>query len=366
MTNIRHVLGISGGKDSTALAIYLKQRYPKLDIEYYFCDTGKELDETYDLIKNLEVFLGKEITVLNEVKNNVAPFDHFLKLNSGYLPSVQARWCTNKMKLQPFENFIGKDLAVSYVGIRGDEDREGYVSTKPNIQTVFPFRRNMWSEEMIKGLLKNTNIDFLTQAYSNVLTEDKRKQAITIAETPLSLRFGQASKLNALLSIDTQAFNQVMFAYLKTNDSVVGKLQDFPLLDNEESLDKQDIFDILQKSGVGLPRYYTELEYEVNGQKGIYNRTRSGCFFCFFQQKIEWIWLYEQHPDKFWESVAYEKQGYTWIEGETLEALIQPERIAQIKAEHLKRTELKEKNKKSNRLLDILEDEKEGCLACFV
>lgn len=28
MTKVRHVLGISGGKDSAALAIYMKQKYP--------------------------------------------------------------------------------------------------------------------------------------------------------------------------------------------------------------------------------------------------------------------------------------------------------------------------------------------------
>ena len=32
--NVRHILGISGGKDSAALAIYMKQNYPKLPIEY--------------------------------------------------------------------------------------------------------------------------------------------------------------------------------------------------------------------------------------------------------------------------------------------------------------------------------------------
>ena len=35
MTRVRHVLGISGGKDSAALAIYMKQKYPELEIEYY-------------------------------------------------------------------------------------------------------------------------------------------------------------------------------------------------------------------------------------------------------------------------------------------------------------------------------------------
>ena len=33
--NVRHILGISGGKDSAALAIYLKQNYPSLKIGYY-------------------------------------------------------------------------------------------------------------------------------------------------------------------------------------------------------------------------------------------------------------------------------------------------------------------------------------------
>ncbi len=61
MKQVRHVLGISGGKDSAALAIYMKDKYPQLDIEYYTCDTGEELDETYKLIENLESYLGKKI-----------------------------------------------------------------------------------------------------------------------------------------------------------------------------------------------------------------------------------------------------------------------------------------------------------------
>ena len=51
--NIRHILGISGGKDSAALAIYLKQKYPTLNIEYYNSDTGCELAETEKLIDDL-------------------------------------------------------------------------------------------------------------------------------------------------------------------------------------------------------------------------------------------------------------------------------------------------------------------------
>ncbi len=34
MSEVIHVLGISGGKDSAALAIYMKDRYPGLDLTY--------------------------------------------------------------------------------------------------------------------------------------------------------------------------------------------------------------------------------------------------------------------------------------------------------------------------------------------
>lgn len=364
---IRHVLGISGGKDSTALAIYLKNLYPQIDMEYYFCDTGKELDETYGLINKLENFLGKKIEYLRGA-NVEMPFDHFMKLNGNWLPSSPNRWCTSKMKLEPFEKFIGNDLAISYVGIRGDEDRDGYVSSKPNIQTIFPFRRNIWSNEMIKNLLNNDNINFIVDTYSTITEQrDKLLQILQIVKEPLSPRFSQTTKLNALLSLDITLFNKVMFLYLHTINAVVGQLDNFPLVDNEDNLDKEAIFDILLKSGVGIPEYYKALEYEVNGEKGIYNRTRSGCFFCFFQQKIEWVWLYEQHPDKFWASVAYEKEGYTWIQGESLLDLIKPERIQKIKEEHLKRTNLKLKRTKSSLLVDVFENDEElGCVSCFV
>ena len=43
------------------------------------------------------------------------------------------------MKLEPWEAFVGDDPCVSYIGIRADENREGYISHKPNIKAVYPF-----------------------------------------------------------------------------------------------------------------------------------------------------------------------------------------------------------------------------------
>ncbi|HEY0669616.1 MAG TPA: phosphoadenosine phosphosulfate reductase family protein, partial [Sphingobacteriaceae bacterium] len=134
---VKHVLGISGGKDSAALAIYMKHLYPDLSIEFYTCDTGKELDETYQLILNLETYLGVKIHKLHaKTADHDNPFDFYFKSYGGYLPSSNARWCTKKLKIEPFESYIGTHPTISYVGIRGDEDREGYISTKQNVQSI--------------------------------------------------------------------------------------------------------------------------------------------------------------------------------------------------------------------------------------
>lgn len=363
---VRHVLGISGGKDSAALAIYMKRHYPELDIEYYTCDTGKELDQTYELIQNLQVYLEKEITVLRAAEgSHEDAFDHFLKFKGQFLPSSFNRWCTKNLKLDPFEKWVGKDLVVSYVGIRGDEDREGYISHKPNIQSVFPFRKNIWSQDVIGKVLKNANIPFLESAYPKYVRGNEWKRIAVLCKEPLSMRFTQDQKLEALLNINIKAFNKVVFDYLKGTTYSLGYVDDYPLLNNEQSIVRDDVFAMLIDSGVGVPDYYNSVEFEVNGEKGKYARSRSGCYFCFFQQRIEWVWLYEQHPDLFFKAMEYEKDGYTWGQNESLADLIKPERIEQIKKEYLIR---KSSNQpKSPYLLDILDEvEGEGCAACFI
>ena len=261
---IRHILSISGGKDSAALAIYMRDKVP--DMEYVFCDTHEELPETYEYIDKLEAFLGKPIHRLNPDR----PFEHHLRIKGYYLPSARVRWCTSEMKIKPFEAFVGSDNILSYIGIRGDEDREAYISTKPNIKAVYPFR--------------------------------------------------------------------------------------------EDGLGIQDIYLILEESGVGLPEYYSW-------------RSRSGCYFCFFQRRIEWIGLLENHPDRFEKARQFEsvksKEGrrYTWIEGESLDELMRPERIEAIKEMHEKDMERQRGRMRPNaRLVDVFssvtESEPAPCAIC--
>ncbi len=260
---VRHLLGLSGGKDSSALAIYLRDRVPEM--EYFFSDTGAELPETLEFVDMLEDYLGKPIARLNAGRD----FDYYLKLNGNFLPTAQARWCTINLKIKPFEEYVGNDEAITYVGIRADEaHRQGYLSTKPNISARYPFM--------------------------------------------------------------------------------------------EDGITKDDVFEILKSSGIGVPKYY---EW----------RSRSGCYFCFFQRKDEWVGLNERHPDLYKKAMSYEDfhkdQGrdHTWSQGERLENLMK--RAIEIKTHAQLQKEI-QAAKPKKKLLDKFAvkdgDDDDSCLMCHL
>jgi len=152
----RHIVSLSGGKDSTALAIFLRDRIPQL--EYVFCDTQKELPETYEYLDMLEAFLGKPIVRLNATRG----FDHWLDMHGGMLPNQRVRWCTAHLKIQPFEAFVGDDPVWSYIGIRADEQRSGYISTKRTITPVYPFKDFGIDRAGVMALLEQSGIGLPT------------------------------------------------------------------------------------------------------------------------------------------------------------------------------------------------------------
>lgn len=277
MSPERHILGLSGGRDSAALAVYMRQHHPELPIEYFFTDTGKELPEVYAFLDRLEGFLGRPIQRLNPDRD----FDFWLAEYGNFLPSPRTRWCTRQLKLRPLEHWLRADLEAgtivhSYVAIRADEPhRDGYQATHPNMRVHLP---------------------------------------------------------------------------LKTG-----------------GIDRVGVINILEEADVGEPEYYRW-------------RSRSGCTFCFFQQKIEWVRLAEEHPDRFAEAIAYEKTAikdgspFTWSHGESLTELIRPERVAQIKADFEKRRERLRRSRKVNPLSsrsvesvdDVygIDEASGGCVVC--
>ena len=130
----------------------------------------------------------------------------------------------------------------------------------------------------------------------------------------------------------------------------------------EDGLVYADVLRILEDSGLGLPKYTD------------WGRTRSGCYFCFYQQKIEWVRLKEKYPDLFEQAKQYEQANdykynpFSWSGGESLAELERPERMAEIK-EDWERKQAQRQGKKGRTLLHVLggaedEDEDQGCLIC--
>ena len=73
MKKTRHVLGLSGGKDSAALALHVDDKYPDIPIEYFFTDTGYELEETYDFLNKLKTRLKKPIHYIKPIISSQYP-----------------------------------------------------------------------------------------------------------------------------------------------------------------------------------------------------------------------------------------------------------------------------------------------------
>ena len=122
--------GCRAARTAPPLAIYLRDRVP--DVEYFFCDTGAELPETYEFLNKLEAYFGRRIARLNSGRD----FDHWLDVYRGTLPSPQMRWCTaqmNRLLEEWIQKEFGSERVVSYVAIRSDE---------PSVKATYPRKRD--------------------------------------------------------------------------------------------------------------------------------------------------------------------------------------------------------------------------------
>ncbi len=238
------VIGLSAGKDSTAVALVFRQAFPDFPsdrIHYVFADTGSELPETYEYLNKLALKLGKPVLHLT---SRAGSLEQIIEKYGGYLPNASARYCTRMAKIVPFRDFMDKlaessDVVFNLVGIRADEPtRTGYVPCGQYAHKVH-------------------------------------------TEMPLK----------------------------------------------DDGMDLAAVFALVEKE-VGLPAYYAW-------------RTRSGCYFCFYQRRIEWVNLLEHHPDLFEKAKTFEKtdpttgKRFTWNKGLSLDELQQ--KAPEIKARYAKK-----------------------------
>ena len=138
---VKHVIGLSGGKDSTAMALRLAEVEPR-DYEYICNETGNELPEMRQHWDRLETLLDMEIV---RVRHERGLIDECRKIKM--LPNVFARWCTRILKIEPTIAYMGAlpPGSVLYVGLRADEEsRQGIYGE--DMEVRFPMREWGWSE----------------------------------------------------------------------------------------------------------------------------------------------------------------------------------------------------------------------------
>ncbi|MGM0608249.1 MAG: phosphoadenosine phosphosulfate reductase family protein [Candidatus Muiribacteriota bacterium] len=153
----RHILALSGGKDSAALAVYMKENYPDIPLEYVFTDSGYELPETYEYLEKIRAILNIDINIVKSKQN----FDYWLKYFNGVLPSPNNRWCTRLLKLKPFNDWIKLNyknhIIYNYAGLRADENRDGFRS-KPDFIPKYPFVDNGIGLKRVIEILNNSGL----------------------------------------------------------------------------------------------------------------------------------------------------------------------------------------------------------------
>lgn len=148
---MKHVICLSGGKDSTAMALALKEKEPREYI-YIYTPTGDELPTMDQHWHNLKRLLKSHIYSVN-------PGLSFTELiyEQNMIPNFRARFCTRILKIEPTQEFINKlGNACLYVGLRADEDRKGGVYEVE--QQRFPLQEWDWNIKDVWSYLESKNI----------------------------------------------------------------------------------------------------------------------------------------------------------------------------------------------------------------
>ena len=153
---LRHVIALSGGKDSTALALRLRELNPETDYTFVCTPTGDELPEMFEHWRKLGDLLGKRIT----------PVMHTTGLKGvcrkeGMLPNFRMRFCTRILKIEPYRKWLAQNTpCVSYVGLRADEEGRagGAYSDIPGVEMRFPLREWGWGVGQVLGYLAERGV----------------------------------------------------------------------------------------------------------------------------------------------------------------------------------------------------------------
>jgi len=112
------VVSISGGKDSTAAALWCREN--DIPFRLLHMDTGWERPETEAYVRE---YLPNALGVPVEIVGHPGGMPALIKKKRGF-PSRRRRWCTELLKLRPAKRWVAEQYdepIVMVVGIRAEE-----------------------------------------------------------------------------------------------------------------------------------------------------------------------------------------------------------------------------------------------------
>ena len=195
----RHVVAVSGGKDSTALALRLAELNPETDYTYLITPTGNEPPEMFEHWRKLEGMLRKPFIRLKPIWNSrkevvgcddgsevvqclwrrVKKHRHPIRSRvvnvtgaawkedglheairfNGVVPNFRMRWCTRQLKIEPTLAWLFHNApCVQYVGLRADEEHRGGIYGS-RVEQRYPFREWGWGLNEVNECNERFGVD---------------------------------------------------------------------------------------------------------------------------------------------------------------------------------------------------------------
>ena len=189
--------------------LQLNPRYRHKKIIPLFANTGKELQETLDFVKQCDDYFGWDTVWLEAVidpekgkgtrhkvvnyetakrEHEYGPFDDFIKKYDVPNP-CKPHGCTRELKIKPMENYMKslgykKSDYVSAIGIRADEPRR----IKMDVDKIYPLFDYDLNELAVRQFWKKQPFDLQLKTYQGncrfCYHKSHKKQVTLMRETP--------------------------------------------------------------------------------------------------------------------------------------------------------------------------------------
>jgi 3'-phosphoadenosine 5'-phosphosulfate sulfotransferase (PAPS reductase)/FAD synthetase len=154
---VAHIVALSGGKDSTAMALRLAEVRVGVPFVFVCTPTGSELPEMAAHFEHL-----KQVVAPNPFISITGGLTlHGLIDQYNALPNWRMRWCTRQLKIEPFKALLlNVRPAVSYVGLRADETtRAGAIyGDMDDITQSFPLQEWGWKKRDVVAYLESKGV----------------------------------------------------------------------------------------------------------------------------------------------------------------------------------------------------------------